>query len=172
DGQARRRLPGHLRPGDQRPPRHHRARGAHPRPAGGGRRHQRRQGAALPFGGAGGAGPGRDGRHRRPHRRQAGGGALRRAAGRVRAPGGRGRHHPRPARRFGLRLRVPDGRHEPPLGPNCGDGVLDGERDAPIHLLALRQGDRAPRRRRGDLRAEAHPGADPGARAETVRARV
>ena len=53
---ACRRLPRHLRPGDQRAPGHHLPRRALPRPARGRRRHERRQGAALPAGGAGGAG--------------------------------------------------------------------------------------------------------------------
>ena len=58
------------------------------------------------------------------------------------------RHHPRPARRVGFRVRIPDGRHERAAQPEDRDRVPDGLRPLPVHLVALRQGDRRAGRRR------------------------
>ena len=49
--------------------------------------------------------------------------------------------------RFPIRVRIPDGRHEPAADARRGDGVPHAVGSLPVHLLDLRPGDRDPGRR-------------------------
>src|SRR5438128_333296 len=148
----RRRLPGLLRP------RHQGARGSDPPLAGvrrpGDRRggHEPGQTAALHSGRARGAAAGGRARPRGL------GAELRRAAGGVRALGGRRTHRARPARRERLRVRVPDGADEPHPGAAAGDGVPDARLRPHLPQLQPRARGGALRRRRVGPRAPRGPG--------------
>ena len=108
-----------------------------------------------------GAGARRDRPDRCPHRHPDRGHELQRPAGGVRPPQWRNRDHTRPARGQRLRLRVPDGGDELPAGPGDRDGVPDGQRDAPVHLISFREGDRPAGRRHLLVRAAVDAGTYP-----------
>ncbi|CAA9346601.1 MAG: Phosphopantetheine adenylyltransferase, partial [uncultured Gemmatimonadaceae bacterium] len=99
-----------------------------------------------------------DGRAHRVHppqrrRRAAGRGPhVRRAPGGVRAERGRAAHHPRPARGERLRVRVPDGAHEPPPPPRDRDGVHGAVTRLHVHQLQPGARGGAARRRRDGAR--------------------
>src|SRR5207245_1183343 len=86
----------------------------------------------------------------RAGRRQARAGEdLQRPLGQVR-PGGRRQHRAaRPSRGERLRVRVPDGEHEPQARPRDRDAVHDDRRGLLLHLEPLRARRGSARRRRG-----------------------
>jgi pantetheine-phosphate adenylyltransferase len=59
---------------------------------------------------------------------------LRRPADGFPAPPRRAHHPARPARGVRLRIRIPDGRHEPQPEPGRRDGVPDAGREIPVHF--------------------------------------
>src|SRR6185295_2540580 len=58
----------------------------------------------------------------------------------------------RPASSLGFRVRVPDGGHERPSQSRDRYCIFDGSRAPPIHLFAIRQGDRQAGRRHRRVR--------------------
>ena len=64
----------------------------------------------------------------------------------------RARDRARPARRVGLRIRVPDGRHEPLSAARRRNHVHDAVRPVPVHLGHHRARDRATGRRCQQIR--------------------
>src|SRR5690606_23594625 len=81
-----------------------------------------------------------------------GGPRVRHAAGAFRARGRCRRAAARPARGVGLRIRVPDGKHEPPPDPGGRDPVPDPGRAVQLHFLVAGARDRPPGRRRVGVR--------------------
>src|SRR5213594_2391422 len=148
-GQAR-RLSRNVRPRAQRPRRRHPAQPPDLRRADRRGRRQSRQGAAVHRRRA----PGDDRRGHRRSSEQLPDRRLRRSAHRPGGAGARRLHRARHPSRLRLRVRVPDGAHEPQAVQHGGDGVPDAAREVHVHLVTPDQGS-------GRLR---RVGGQPGAR--------